>query len=97
MIIKLTDVRNDGAKPIDVYVNMQNVLTFNKSMNGKDTHVKLIGNAFLFVKETPEEIVNALSKNPMPQTMIDDIQSGKVKSLAKLFQEANDAMLGAKK
>lgn len=60
MIIKLTDVRNEGSNPMPVYVNMQNVLTFNKSMNGKDTHVKLIGNAFLFVKETPEEIVDKM-------------------------------------
>jgi hypothetical protein len=62
MIIKLTECRSkDGAEKqnFTIYVNMNNVLTFNRSINGTDTHVKLAG-AFLFVKETPEDIMRMM-------------------------------------
>jgi len=62
MIIKLTECRKVDGKPnnsFDIYVNTDNVLTFNRSINGDDTHIKLFC-AFLFVKETPEEIIEKM-------------------------------------
>lgn len=103
MIIKLTELRKDDkGKPgeFPIWVNFAHVQTFNKSSKGRDTHLKIMGQAYLFVKESPEEIFEMLYPNPkpifadempgMPKEMVDDILSGKVRSLSKIYQEADD-------
>jgi len=84
MIIKLTELRKDniglpGEFPI--WVNFAHVQTFNKSSKGRDTHLKIMGQSYLFVKESPEQIMDMLyPKAPeMPQEMVDDILSGRVR------------------
>ncbi len=66
MIIKLTECRHVNGETKDsfpIWVNMNNFITMNKSISGgKDTHIKLTG-AFLFVKETPEEIMRIIYSN----------------------------------
>lgn len=67
MIIKLTECRHVNGETqnmFPIWVNMNNFITMNKSINGgKDTHIKLVG-AFLFVKETPEEIMQMMQPAP---------------------------------
>lgn len=86
MIIKLTELRKDdkGApSEFPIWVNFAHVQTFNKSSKGRDTHLKIMGQSYLFVKESPEQIENMLyPKAPaMPQEMVDDILSGRVRGL----------------
>lgn len=95
MIIKLTELRKDDkGKPgeFPIWVNFAHVQTFNKSSKGRDTHLKIMGQAYLFVKESPEEIFEMLysiratpvlaDEMPgMPQEMVDDILSGRVREL----------------
>jgi len=94
MIIKLTELRKDdkGAPgEFPIWVNFDHVQTFNKSSKGRDTHLKIMGQSYLFVKESPEEIFEMLYPNPkpifadetpkMPQGMVDDILSGRVREL----------------
>jgi hypothetical protein len=85
MIIKLTELRKDdkGApSEFPIWVNFAHVQTFNKSSKGRDTHLKIMGQSYLFVKESPEEIFEMLyPKAPeTPQVMIDDIKSGRIRS-----------------
>jgi len=61
MIIKLTEMRN-GNEPYTVYVNMDHVQYFSKSINGADTRIKFNGEkVYLFVKETIAQIDELMS------------------------------------
>lgn len=84
MIIKLTELRKvNGTEghTFSVWVNFSNVTAFNKSINGKDTHIKMVGGAFFFVKESPEDIMKILYPPLMAQTLdfkerfVDDLAS----------------------
>jgi len=97
MIIKLTELRKDdkGAPgEFPIWVNFDHVQTFNKSSKGRDTHLKIMGQSYLFVKESPEEIFEMLYPNPIfadetpatPEEMVDDILSGRVRSLSEVYQ-----------
>jgi len=107
MIIKLTELRKDDkGKPgeFPIWVNFAHVQTFNKSSKGRDTHLKIMGQAYLFVKESPEEIFEMLysiratpilaDEMPgMPKEMVDDILSDKVRSLSEVYQMADGEKL----
>ena len=65
MIIKLTEMRN-GNEPYTVYVNMDHVQYFSKSINGADTRIKFNGEkVYLFVKETIAQIDELMRPTPM--------------------------------
>lgn len=61
MFIRLTESRKDRETQKRIYknilVNMDNVTHIQEPTNGNDhTYVGLIGDKFMFVKETPQEI-----------------------------------------
>lgn len=62
MIIKLTELKKIDDKRVEapLWVNMTQVLYFSKSSKGNDTHISIPGKSYLFVKETPEEIMNMM-------------------------------------
>ena len=64
MIIKLTEIKkvDDTNKRVEapLWVNMTHVQYFSKSTKGHDTHLSIQGKSYLFVKETPEEIMEML-------------------------------------
>lgn len=71
MIIKLTEQIKDGGKQ-SVYVNIEKVQFFSKSLNNVDTRLKFEGTTYLFVKETPEQILDMMfPKMIAPVTPID--------------------------
>ena len=63
IILKLTEVRhrNGDIATFPTYLNMDHVVCFNVSDKGRDTHVKLKGSLFMFVKETPEQIMSMMN------------------------------------
>lgn len=63
MIIKLTELKKvEENKRVEaqLWVNMAHVQYFSKSTKGHDTHLAIQGKSYLFVKETPEEIMEML-------------------------------------
>lgn len=81
MIIKLTEIRNsavrDGAakKPElhTIYVNVNQIQCFAKSINGNDTRLQLQGSGYIFVKESCEQVVDMLAPKPIRAVEMNDL------------------------
>jgi len=78
MIIKLTELKkiDDTHKRVEapLWVNMAHVQYFSKSTKGNDTHLSIQGKSYLFVKETPEQIMELL----VPKMLCGDVDLSKV-------------------
>lgn len=79
MIIKLTELKkvDDTHKRVEapLWVNMTHVQYFSKSTKGHDTHLSIQGKSYLFVKETPEEIMELMM---VPKLICGDVDLSKV-------------------
>lgn len=74
MIIRLTELKKvEENKRVEapLWVNMAHVQYFSKSTKGHDTHLSIQGKSYLFVKETPEEIMEMLLPKMLDLTEVD--------------------------
>lgn len=73
MIIKLTEMKKVDDRRVEtpLWVNMAHVMYFSKSSKGNDTHLAVPGKSYLFVKETPEEIMEMLLPKMLDLTEVD--------------------------
>jgi hypothetical protein len=65
MIIKLTECRNNKGimgktEYHPIYININQIQSFAKSINGTDTRLQLQGIGYIFVRESCEEIIDRL-------------------------------------